>query len=77
MVVPCIGADGSLWVCPNTRMIRKLGDLNKESFREIWECRPVQFVGEDCRIACRNHELNRTLEFVCGKPLWDEHGAFV
>lgn len=73
-LVPCVGADGTLWVCPNTRGKRALGNLKSESFAEIWARRPVQTVGEDCRMACRNHALNETLEYVCGEGA---HDAFV
>jgi MoaA/NifB/PqqE/SkfB family radical SAM enzyme len=64
-LTPCIGADGTLWVCPNTRGIRALGNLREESFEEIWARRETQFVGDDCRIACRNDAGNETLEYVC------------
>lgn len=63
--VPCIGADGTVWVCPNTRGKRPLGSLKTEDFATIWRERKIQYVGEDCRFACRNHALNRTLEYVC------------
>ncbi len=63
--VPCIGADGMLWVCPNTRGLRSLGNLRQHSFEEIWRQRPTQWVGQDCRLACRNHALNETLKTVC------------
>lgn len=72
--VPCVGAGGELWVCPNTRGLRKLGDLNTESFASIWERRPTQFVGDDCRVVCRNHALNETLELICSGAM---HGNFV
>jgi MoaA/NifB/PqqE/SkfB family radical SAM enzyme len=73
-LVPCIGADGTVWVCPNTRGLRSLGNLHDQTFPEIWERRPDQLVGADCRVACRNHALNETLEHVCGVG---PHDAFV
>jgi len=73
-VTPCVGADGTLWACPNTRGLRALGDLKTESFREIWERREPQCVSEGCRIACRNDALNETLEYVCGQG---QHTEFV
>ncbi len=63
--VPCIGADGTLWVCPNTRGLRSLSSLAIGSFQELWRRRPTQRVGRDCREMCRNHRLNQTLEYVC------------
>ena len=73
-LVPCIGATGTVWVCPNTRGLRRLGNLHEESFAAIWARRPEQVVGLDCRVACRNHALNGTLEYVCGGG---PHDAFV
>ena len=70
--VPCIGADGILWVCPNTRGLRALGNLAEESFEEIWMRRPEQHVGDDCREMCRNHRLNQTLEYICSKGAHDD-----
>jgi len=73
-LVPCVGADGTLWVCPNTRGVRPLGNLLEESLEDIWERRQRQWVGPDCRIACRNHELNRTLDYICQSG---QHPEFV
>ena len=73
-LVPCVGADGMLWVCPNMRGKRKLGDLSKETFADVWVRRETQMVGADCRIACRNHYLNQTLDYVCEEQI---HGEFV
>ena len=67
-------ADGTVWVCPNTRGLRSLGSLANEPFSTIWARRPTQHVGGDCRIACRNHELNRTLDYICSERL---HAEFV
>ncbi len=74
VLVPCIGADGTVWVCPNTRGLRPLGNLKEETLRDIWARRPAQYVGADCRVACRNDALNETLEYVCSDA---EHMAFV
>lgn len=76
-VVPTIGSDGSVWVCSNMRGFRKLGDLKTETFADVWARRPTQFVGDDCQVNCRNHELNKTLEFVCAAPAPEEHAGFV
>jgi cyclic pyranopterin phosphate synthase len=73
-LVPCIGASGEVWVCPNTRGLRSLGNLHVATFAEIWSKRPAQLVGDDCRVQCRNHALNETLEYVCGKG---GHDSFV
>lgn len=73
-LVPCVGATGDVWVCVNTRGKRKLGCLAKDTFAAIWEARPEQVVGPDCRVACRNHALNLTLEHVCKEG---QHDAFI
>ena len=73
-LVPCIGADGTVWACPNTRGLRPLGNLASQSFAAIWARRPVQVVGDDCRVSCRNHALNETLEYVCSEG---PHDSFV
>lgn len=71
-LVPCIGADGTVWVCPNMRGKRPLGNLQEETFAEIWARREVQKVGPDCRIACRNHALNTVLEYACTPQLHED-----
>jgi len=71
-LTPCIGADGTLWVCPNTRGLRKIGDLKTQTFRDAWAQRTEQLVGDDCRIACRNHDLNVTLEYICSEGVHQE-----
>jgi MoaA/NifB/PqqE/SkfB family radical SAM enzyme len=73
-LVPCVGADGTLWVCPNTRGKRSLGSLAEESFAALWARREAQMVGGDCRVACRNHALNKTLDYICQEG---PHDAFV
>jgi MoaA/NifB/PqqE/SkfB family radical SAM enzyme len=73
-LVNCIGADGSVWVCTNLRGIRKLGDLKTESFVDIWARRETQYVDADCQPSCRDHELNKTLEYMCSD---NKHKGFV
>ena len=73
---PVIGADGTVWVCPNTRGLegRALGNVMSESLAEIWQRREPQMVGGDCEPTCRHHAMNKTLELVC-EP--QGHEAFV
>ncbi len=73
-LVPCVGADGTVWVCPNTRGLRSLGNLASEDFAAIWERRALQWVDGHCRVACRNDNLNGTLDYVLGQG---PHDAFV
>ncbi len=70
-LVPAVGADGTVWACPNTRGLRRLGSLKEETFAAIWERRAEQLVGGDCRQECRNHSLNLTLDYVCGEGAHD------
>jgi len=38
------------------------GDLNKESFKEIWKKVPKKIkVIPSCQNCCKNHEINRAL----------------
>jgi len=73
-LVPAIGADGTVWVCPNTRGMkgRSLGNLHEETFARLWARRPTQCVGDDCEPTCRNHQLNKTLELVCAEQAHEE-----
>lgn len=69
--------DGRVWVCPNRRGIAgsSIGDLSKESFAAIWKRHPRQWtVQSDCRVMCRLHLLNVTLDQVFTPR---KHEAFV
>ena len=72
-----ITPDGRLWVCPNRRGMSDscLGDLNEESFADIWSRHPRSFaVNKDCRVMCRLHSVNQTLAAISTpRP----HEAFV
>lgn len=71
---PCIGSDGELWVCPNTRQFdgRGLGNVVSEGFGPVWKRRVTQLVGDDCEPTCRHHALNKTLALVCERQLHEE-----
>lgn len=71
-LAPCIGADGTVWVCPNTRGLRSLGNIHERPFAELWRERPTQMVGADCEPTCRHHALNRTLALVCEQQAHEE-----
>ena len=65
---PIIEADGSVYHCSQTRGIgsNKMGDLSKQSFREIWESnlRKIMFMGinkDECQPICRCHPNNKVL----------------
>lgn len=69
--------DGRLWRCLNKRGVASalMGDLNTEPFISIWQrtsgaCQ----VDDKCRVMCRGHLANRTLDAVLSKP---KHEAFI
>jgi MoaA/NifB/PqqE/SkfB family radical SAM enzyme len=62
-----ITPDGRLWVCPNRRGMAgsSLGDLNEESFSDIWARHPGQWTDfATCRAMCRLHFVNLTASAV-------------
>jgi MoaA/NifB/PqqE/SkfB family radical SAM enzyme len=73
---PCIGADGKVWACPNTRGFdgRMLGDVSDDSLETIFERREAVCVRDDCEPTCRHHALNRTLALVCEPQM---HEVFI
>lgn len=76
-LVTQITPDGRVWVCPNRRGIvgSELGDLNQESFSEIWSRHPGQWsTATGCRAMCRLNQINSTLAMVYTPR---QHEAFV
>ncbi len=76
-LVTQITPDGRVWICPNRRGIAgsELGDLNKESFSDIWARHPGQWTDfTGCRAMCRLNAINSTLADVYAKR---PHEAFV
>ena len=71
---PCIGADGTVWACPNTRGLpgRSIGNASKQRLAEIFANAPVQMVGPDCEPTCRHHAMNKTLALVCERQPHEE-----
>lgn len=72
-----ITPDGQVWACSNKRGFRgaSLGDLNRESFAEVWDRAPIQKVDGQCRVMCRGHMPNLILG-----PMMQEagrHGNFI
>lgn len=58
-----ITPDGRVWTCCNRRGREGdcLGDMNRESFSQIWERSKAKEVSSGCRVLCRGHLPNRTL----------------
>ena len=65
---PIIEANGLVYYCSQTRGLPEfaLGDLNKNSFREIWEGERRQRINQSidvakCQPICRCHPINKAL----------------
>ena len=61
-----ITPDGRVWTCVNRRGFEGdcTGDLNNESFADIWARSGAYAVNEQCRVMCRGHIPNMTLTDV-------------
>lgn len=59
-----ITPDGRVWRCVNRRGFEGdcIGDLNAESFGEIWKRSQPYNVNEQCRVMCRGHLPNIALQ---------------
>ncbi len=72
-----ITPNGKMWTCVNKRERADalLGDLNCESFAQVWDRvgKPCA-VNDTCRIMCRGHLSNLTLNEVLRQP---EHENFI
>lgn len=72
-----ITPNGKVWTCVNKRERSDalLGDLSCESFAQVWDRVGMPCaVNESCRIMCRGHVANLTLEHVLRRP---EHENFI
>ena len=60
----CITPNGKVWVCINRRGFPGscVGDLNLESFREVWQKQSRHTDFDQCRVCCRGDELNLVLQ---------------
>jgi GTP 3',8-cyclase len=71
-----ITPNGKVWTCVNKRERADalLGDLNSNSFAQVWSnVRPCA-VTDTCRVMCRGHVANITLDAILRKP---EHENFI
>lgn len=61
-----ITPNGNVWTCVNKREHagEMMGNLNDESFSDIWARRTLAHVNGDCRVMCRGHIANLTLNEV-------------
>ena len=66
-----ITPNGHVWSCVNKRGHpgALLGDLTQESFAEVWtRAGGPCFVTDDCRLMCRGHLANLTLDALMTEP---------
>jgi GTP 3',8-cyclase len=72
-----ITPNGKVWTCVNRRGLpgSELGDLSKELFVDIWQRSKAFAVDHNCRIMCRGHVPNLTLNRMMVKP--SGHELFV
>jgi hypothetical protein len=61
-----ITPNGKAWMCVNKRehSAAEIGDLSRETFRDIWARRQIAAVDADCRVMCRGHVPNLVLSEV-------------
>ena len=72
-----ITPNGMVWRCVNKREQpgALLGDLTKELFADIWErAGGACTVDSQCRVLCRGHIANQTIDAVMSEPL---HSNFI
>ena len=80
---PCIGATGDVWVCTHLRGIDgySFGNLNEQSFEEIWTSSKRQEVIKKinldiCQFCCKNNEINKIL-YQIKNPNKETHYNFL
>ena len=68
--------NGMVWTCCNKREHGDalLGDLSTESFADIWARRGPAEVTPSCRVMCRGHLANVTLNALMTEPA---HAEFI
>ncbi len=71
-----ITPNGKVWTCINKRGHRgaEIGDLTTQNFKEIWDAVPETCVNADCRILCRGHFANLTINEIMRK---EPHTNFI
>lgn len=74
-VQTCITPNGKVWACVNRREHAEAewGDLTRESFADVWARSGPWTDFRRCRIMCRGHLPNQTLQHVMGAV---EHANF-
>lgn len=71
-----IGPNGDMYQCLNRRGITVIGNLLEESLEEIWKRKKHTWTDfAQCRVLCRNHEMNKTLDYLLGPA--PQHALFI
>lgn len=72
----CITPNGKVWTCVNKRENpgAVIGDLSQEQWHEITARMIIPAVDGQCRVMCRGHVANLTLDQVMTKP---KHENFI
>ena len=71
-----IGPNGDMYQCLNRRGVTVIGNLLTESLEEIWARKAHTWTDFDgCRLLCRNHEMNKTLDYLLGAE--PRHASFI
>ena len=65
-----ITPNGKVWTCVNKREYpgHELGDLNEDSFEDIWNRHGLATVDSSCRLLCRGHAANKALDELMKVP---------
>jgi len=70
-LIGVIGAEGKMWICSEMvgREGMAIGDLNAETFRDIWERERLANIlkyitPSHCRNLCKDHEVNKLLYHI-------------
>lgn len=71
-----ITPNGRVWRCCNTREVPAalMGDLTHETFDDVWARSGTVAVDGHCRVMCRGHIANLTLDALLSPQ---EHGRFI
>lgn len=66
--------NGKMWACVNRRGFPGscIGDLSKDSFREVWSRQKRRSDYDQCRVACRGDEINVALTPLLQKTIHEE-----
>jgi MoaA/NifB/PqqE/SkfB family radical SAM enzyme len=61
-----ITPNGKVWTCVNRRGFEGdcIGDLTQETFAEVWQKSCAKIVDSKCRVMCRGHIPNLTLDHM-------------